>query len=198
MIPTSVLQALGCTPDAAFWADVTVPDNTRIEIGESFVKTWRIHNTGTCEWTQDFLFTFADGRRMGGPIAVSVDETGPEESVDVSVELVAPATPGIHRGDWQMCVGGEYFGKKVYVQIVAYDPSAPEPTAATILEERAVEVPLPEPEPVSSCAGNVYDCAYFSSHWEAQACFEYCISVGRGDIHHLDDDSDGVACEAPR
>ena len=94
-----------------------------------------------------------------------------------------------------MCAGGECFGEKVYVLIVAYDPSVPEPTLTPVVEEGAVEVPLPEPEPVCSCAGNIHDCANFSTHRDAQACFEYCMSVGRGDIHHLDADNDGVACE---
>lgn len=47
-----------------------------------------------------------------------------------------------------------------------------------------------------SCSGNQYNCADFASHASAQACYNYCISIGRGDIHRLDSDSDGVACES--
>jgi micrococcal nuclease len=46
-----------------------------------------------------------------------------------------------------------------------------------------------------SCNGNLYNCSDFSSHASAQACYDYCISVGRGDIHRLDGDNDGRACE---
>lgn len=48
---------------------------------------------------------------------------------------------------------------------------------------------------VCSCAGNLYNCADFSTHASAQACFDYCISIGRGDVHRLDRDNDGSACE---
>jgi len=46
-----------------------------------------------------------------------------------------------------------------------------------------------------SCSGNLYNCADFASHASAQACYDYCISIGRGDVHRLDADSDGSACE---
>jgi endonuclease YncB( thermonuclease family) len=49
---------------------------------------------------------------------------------------------------------------------------------------------------VCDCSGNLYNCDHFSSHNEAQACFNYCISQGVGDIHHLDGDSNGLACES--
>ena len=47
-----------------------------------------------------------------------------------------------------------------------------------------------------SCSSNQYNCADFSSHASAQACYDYCISIGRGDVHKLDSDSDGSACES--
>ena len=54
----------------------------------------------------------------------------------------------------------------------------------------------PSNNPVCSCSGNVYNCADFSTHAEAQACYEYCLAQGRGDVHDLDRDSDGSACES--
>lgn len=62
--------------------------------------------------------------------------------------------------------------------------------------------PTPPPEqPQSSeagcsCSGNIYNCGDFSTHAEAQACYEYCLSQGRGDVHKLDGDNDGSACES--
>jgi endonuclease YncB( thermonuclease family) len=47
-----------------------------------------------------------------------------------------------------------------------------------------------------SCSYNQYNCSDFSSHSQAQACYEYCISQGTGDVHRLDGDSDGSACES--
>lgn len=45
------------------------------------------------------------------------------------------------------------------------------------------------------CIGDDLDCEDFASQTEAQACFEYCRSMEYGDIHRLDSDNDGIACE---
>lgn len=48
---------------------------------------------------------------------------------------------------------------------------------------------------VCSCSGNLYNCKSFSSRSQAQTCFNYCISVGSGDVHRLDGDNNGLVCE---
>jgi len=44
------------------------------------------------------------------------------------------------------------------------------------------------------CSSNIYNCGDFLTHTDAQAVFEKCGGVGN-DIHRLDGDGDGVACE---
>jgi hypothetical protein len=56
-------------------------------------------------------------------------------------------------------------------------------------------VPSNTIEAVCACYGNIYNCDDFSTHNSAQRCYEYCISLGYGDVHRLDGDSDGSACE---
>lgn len=55
--------------------------------------------------------------------------------------------------------------------------------------------PTDTPTPVCDCSANNYDCPDFQTHAEAQACFAYCWTVVNEDIHHLDRDMDGQACE---
>ena len=50
-------------------------------------------------------------------------------------------------------------------------------------------------EEICSCSSNIYNCDDFSTHNEAQDCYEYCLSVKDYDIHWLDGDDDGLACE---
>src|SRR5688572_24073099 len=52
-----------CRDSAVFVEDVTVPDNTRIEAGEEFTKTWKLQNTGSCTWT-DYTIAFVSGDQM--------------------------------------------------------------------------------------------------------------------------------------
>lgn len=58
------------------------------------------------------------------------------------------------------------------------------------------------PEPGSwapcDCTGPDLDCSDFATQAEAQACYEYCISLGYGDVFGLDRDKDGKACESLR
>ena len=54
-----------------------------------------------------------------------------------------------------------------------------------------IKAPQTEFSPPEECRQNTYNCADFRTQKEAQEMFEKC---GR-DIHRLDHDKDGVACE---
>lgn len=49
---------------------------------------------------------------------------------------------------------------------------------------------------VCPCSGDTLNCTDFATSRSAQACMEYCISQGAGDIHNLDGDANGQACES--
>lgn len=90
----------GCTNKAAFVADVTVPDNAVINAGETFTKTWRVSNTGTCIWASDYSLAYYSENAMGAPASVPLDITYPGETLDISVQLTAPGSPGTYRGNF--------------------------------------------------------------------------------------------------
>jgi len=72
----------------------------------------------------------------------------------------------------------------------------PRPPTAVPTSAPAVVPTSPPPAAVCDCSGNLYNCSDFSTHAQAQACYDYCVSQGRGDIHRLDGDNDSVACES--
>ncbi len=88
-----------------FSADVTIPDGTVVAPGETFVKTWRIRNAGTCTWTSDYWFAFANGNQMAGPHATALTDkpVAPNEEIEVSVTLTAPQKEGQYKGEWTLC-----------------------------------------------------------------------------------------------
>lgn len=45
------------------------------------------------------------------------------------------------------------------------------------------------------CGFNQYDCKDFLTQDDAQECYNLCNCLGKGDVHHLDRDNDGIACE---
>ena len=61
---------------------------------------------------------------------------------------------------------------------VELKPSASTPSAST-----------------SSCGSDLYNCTGFSTRAEAQAVYDKCMTEVGSDIHQLDADGDGVACE---
>lgn len=119
--PTSAGQAGGqTTPDpaapcdrGAFVADVSVPDGTVFEPGQTFVKTWRLQNSGSCTWTPDYAVVFDSGDAMSGPASFPLTQSSvsPGGEIEVSINLIAPAEPGSYRGDWRLRnPAGQSFG----------------------------------------------------------------------------------------
>ena len=47
-----------------------------------------------------------------------------------------------------------------------------------------------------ACSENLYSCQDFGTQVQAQACFDWCMQVVGTDVHQLDSDGDGVACES--
>ena len=87
---------------AGFVKDVTVPDGKVYAPSAPFTKTWRLRNTGTCTWNNNYDLVFDSGDKMGGGdvVNLSIGNVAPDSTVDISVDLVAPAGPGEYRGNW--------------------------------------------------------------------------------------------------
>jgi peptidoglycan hydrolase-like protein with peptidoglycan-binding domain len=110
---------------ASFVADVTIPDDTNIGVNKTFTKTWKLKNVGSCTWTSGYRVVFASGDQMGGPDSQQLTNgtVAPNQTIDVSVDLKAPANAGTYKGNWQLREpGGAVFGLSTgpfWVQIKA-------------------------------------------------------------------------------
>lgn len=73
-----------------FVQDITIPDGTKIVAGNSFTKTWRIRNSGSCTWDTRFDIAFVDGTQMSSTKVWDLaKEVKPGETVDISIDLTA-------------------------------------------------------------------------------------------------------------
>jgi hypothetical protein len=116
--PTSTDSRPTPTPQTAcnqatFVSDVTIPDGTTIITGETFTKTWRLLNSGTCTWTANYRLVFERGDFMDGETSVqfTTDNVNPDEAVDITIELTAPDSSGTYQGHWMLqSEQGEIFG----------------------------------------------------------------------------------------
>ena len=148
---TPTFGAVGCN-NSAFIQDVTVPNNTKLTAGETFTKTWRIKNTGTCEWTAGFKFTFIGGEVMGSDTTKIRRTVSPGATTDFSLKMVAPASPGTFSGYWRMADDtGQLFGSVFSVMIIVpgatFTPTpavtaTTAPPTSTSLPPSATAVPL--------------------------------------------------------
>lgn len=89
-----------CTNGASFVTDVTIPDNSDVGAGTPFTKTWRVSNTGTCIWGPDYTLSHYSEERMSAPDSVPLAVTYPGQTADVFINLIAPNSLGIHRGNF--------------------------------------------------------------------------------------------------
>jgi len=103
------------TDDAAFVADVTIPDGTEVVAGTPFVKTWRLRNSGTSTWGDGYQLIHVDGPDFGAaPVALAAE---PGAEVDVTLTMTA-AGEGTQRSSWRVAAGGVPFGETFWVEVV--------------------------------------------------------------------------------
>jgi hypothetical protein len=125
--PTAT-ETIPCN-QATFIGDVTIPDGTGINFGQTFTKTWRLQNSGSCTWTSGYSLIFDHGDQMGGPAAqmLTSGTVPPGGTLDVSVNLTTPSAAGTYKGYWRLREpGGVSFGLpsggSFWVTIVAVNP----------------------------------------------------------------------------
>ena len=142
-----------CKDSAVLLEDVTVPDNTQMPRGEKFTKTWRFKNTGKCAWN-NYSIAFAAGDRMGAADSAPVPQTGAGDTVDISVDLVAPAADGVYTGyfelrnadDKPLFIGTEktFWVKIIIGDVIIQPTTAPSGTASGA-------TPVSQPKGPASC-----------------------------------------------
>lgn len=158
--------AVGCA-NSAFVADVTVPDRSPMNPGQTFTKTWRLQNSGSCAWTPSFKVTFLGGNAMGAATAALTVTVEPGQTGEISVQMTAPNTPGEAQGTWILTnENGQNFGTNFYVLInvggstttpgTATTATAGTPGTAVATSTGAIATPIAanNPDVTLSCAPN--------------------------------------------
>lgn len=83
--------------------DVTIPDDAQLKPGEEFTKVWRLQNAGTCTWTNEYAVVWFSGEQLDAPLSSALQEAVPPgATVDISVDMKAPETPGTYQSWWKL------------------------------------------------------------------------------------------------
>jgi hypothetical protein len=126
-----------CVFRATFLGDVTIPDNALLSPGAVFRKTWRLRNDGTCAWGPYAVvpsITNVNNNPFGAPGVIAMPNVLPGGVVDLSIDMVAPTTPGTYRSEWMFMVNegglrgvGAQGEKPLYALIVVPGPASGTP-----------------------------------------------------------------------
>lgn len=120
-------------------AGETYKDGTEVPPGTTFVKTWRLRNTGSCTWNASYSVVFISGDALNAPASVQLTtgSVAPGQEVDVSVTMKAPETSREYTGNWKLRnADGVVFGLGanaqaafwVKIKVASPTPTAPPPT----------------------------------------------------------------------
>ncbi len=139
------------SPDRAQWLSQSPADGTSFNPGDSFAMTWKVKNTGTTTWSTGYLLRFYAGDQMGGvATAAFPKQVVPNDTVELTVQLKAPSTPGKYLGNWVLTNADGVNFYPVTIQIgVNTAPTAtntPVPaTATSTASPSATPIPIPTP-----------------------------------------------------
>jgi len=154
LLPTISSPAVAPAPascdGAVYVNDVTIPDSTTIPAGQSFTKTWKVSNTGTCAWTATYQLVFVAGDSLGGkatPIGIAVS---PGQSADISVVLTSSSAAGEIKGTWRLSNDkGQTFGDGFTVVINSGTTGAGSATDEPVATDVPTDVPVATDPPTS-------------------------------------------------
>ena len=111
----------------------------------------------------------AGGMRV--PIAPS-RATGPATVVDAPVTTPQPALP---------------------LDLTPPNAALPATAKPGVARRPLSAIPTLRNGPICACDSDSYSCRELGE--QAQACFDYCVGRGQGDVHRLDFNQNGVVCE---
>ena len=134
----------------------TIPDGTVMQPGETFWKTWRLKNNGTCTWNNAYKIIYWSGDLMGGLAEYQLPEVvSPGEEVDITLLLKAPESNGNFTSSWKLQSewGGQFgvgqYDQPFYVQVNVNDSTNPNYTVANVTYNIVRD-------PDAGCATNVW------------------------------------------
>jgi len=147
--PTIVPQVQVAVPverlEMSFLSDVTMPDGSEVQAGETFNKVWRLSNSGHNTWPLGCRLSLESntGERLSSVENIEIPgEVPPGSAVTISVEMEAPKKSGRHVSYWRMHgPTGQAFGNRIWVDIISIEKPAPVAPTAPVQQAEPVVKP---------------------------------------------------------
>jgi hypothetical protein len=133
--PTSAFTATATkslVPDKAEFVSQNIADGTKFNPGTLFTLTWTVKNVGTSTWNTSYLLRLYAGNALGSPASIKFPkEVKPGESVELTLNMTAPAAGGSYQSTWVMTNASGVNFSNMYIIIEVTGAAATATTAAT-------------------------------------------------------------------
>ncbi len=130
---TLVSSGFGCN-NLTLLYDMYPGGSNIVKPGQNFTMTWKVHNSGTCEWKAYYGLNFVSGTDFDAP-SVNLGKIIPvDKNPEISINLDAPRRTGTFTAYYRMDDGaGHMFGSTlvVTVKVVEDATDTPQPTNTT-------------------------------------------------------------------
>lgn len=114
-------QAFGCN-NLAIVRDVNYPNGTTVKVGETITKTWKVQNTGSCDWNFNYALIAIQDEHFRSTWSKIGKVVPPGNWAEISVVLEIPKRDGTFTGSWRLAdAGGNAFGATLSVSIVVVE-----------------------------------------------------------------------------
>ena len=138
-LPQTQTAQVGCTNDASFVQDVTIPINSYLTAGSNFTKIWRVKNIGSCDWI-GYQLIHISGELFGTSSPQALPMVSAGNNADIALEMVAPSSPGTFSAVWRIkAEDGTVFGPELLMTIVI--PQLPTSTSTSTSTSTATITP---------------------------------------------------------
>lgn len=108
-----------CFNGLRFLSDLTIPDGTLVEPGETLDKRWEVENSGTCNWDDRYRVGLIAGPGMGVPVQQTLVPALAGTQTMIRMVFIAPKEEGNYRSAWQAYdPDGNAFGDPFFIDVI--------------------------------------------------------------------------------
>lgn len=116
-----------CEPILTFISDLTLPDGTVVQPGQSLDKRWQVENTGSCNWDIRYRLKLIAGPDLGAAIDQALYPARSNTQALIRIIFTAPDESGVQRSAWQAHdPQGEPFGDPIFIEVAVQEPQPSE------------------------------------------------------------------------
>lgn len=119
--PNTGALGFGCN-NLAIVRDVNYPSGTTVKAGDVITKTWKVQNTGSCDWNFNYALVIVQDEFFRSTWSRLGKVVAPGSWSEVSVVLEMPNHDGTFIGSWRLAdAGGNAFGATLSVSFVVVE-----------------------------------------------------------------------------